>query len=407
MSKNNNDFFVTKKDWSEIKDNLLAYYLKPYFQKVIRTNRPIFYVDCFAGKGKFDDGKDGSPRIALNIRDVVVHNSKALNPRIDACFIDLNYADELQDNVAGFDCVYGRSTVVSGKYEEKIESILAHKKDHNIFLYVDPYGIKALDHNLFAKFADYQFASIEILINMNSFGFVRAACRALSVDFELDGIFEDLVEYEPTKFDSSRKSIELLNQIAGGDYWQEIIQKKRDEKISGYEAEKLFSEAYKKKLKEKYTYVLDMPICIKSSQHPKYRMIHVTNHEDGCILMADNMFDRNGELFVEVQHSGQLSLFPVDVHNNFVDHVIIEDKLLHLINSLEGSIRVNKLIATFFRDHGVLCKLADVRTVLSELEKKNKIQVIRFPALTDTSKPTSFFTEKSQGKQTVTIRRQI
>ena len=63
MSKDNRDFFKEKKDWSEIKDTLLGAYLKPYFQKVLMTKRPIFYVDCFSGKGRFDDGKPGSPVI--------------------------------------------------------------------------------------------------------------------------------------------------------------------------------------------------------------------------------------------------------------------------------------------------------------------------------------------------------
>ena len=50
MSKDNRDFFKEKKDWSEIKDTLLGAYLKPYFQKVLMTKRPIFYVDCFLEK---------------------------------------------------------------------------------------------------------------------------------------------------------------------------------------------------------------------------------------------------------------------------------------------------------------------------------------------------------------------
>jgi len=65
MPKDNKDFFKTKNRWSEIKDRLLGCYLTPYFQKALKTGQPIFYVDCFAGKGKFEDGKSGSPIIAL------------------------------------------------------------------------------------------------------------------------------------------------------------------------------------------------------------------------------------------------------------------------------------------------------------------------------------------------------
>ena len=61
MSKDNKDFFKVKKIWSVVKDELLACYLVPYFSKIMSTRKPLLYVDCFAGKGKFDDGKNGSP----------------------------------------------------------------------------------------------------------------------------------------------------------------------------------------------------------------------------------------------------------------------------------------------------------------------------------------------------------
>ena len=53
MSKDNKDFFKKKNEWSEIKDRLLGCYLTPYFQKVLLTRKPIFYVDCFAGYLQF------------------------------------------------------------------------------------------------------------------------------------------------------------------------------------------------------------------------------------------------------------------------------------------------------------------------------------------------------------------
>ena len=69
MSKKNDDFFKEKKPWSEVKDQLLGCYFKPYVQKILHTRKPLEYVDCFAGKGKFDDGKPGSPLIALELID--------------------------------------------------------------------------------------------------------------------------------------------------------------------------------------------------------------------------------------------------------------------------------------------------------------------------------------------------
>ncbi|TYZ27327.1 hypothetical protein FZ041_11590, partial [Selenomonas caprae] len=67
MSKKNDDFFIEKKPWSIVKDELLGCYLTPYVSKILHTHRPLVYVDCFAGKGKFEDGTPGSPIIAMDI----------------------------------------------------------------------------------------------------------------------------------------------------------------------------------------------------------------------------------------------------------------------------------------------------------------------------------------------------
>jgi len=403
MAKDNSTFFKKKNTWSEIKDRLLGCYLPQYFQKVLLTYKPIFYVDCFAGKGKFDDGKDGSPRIALKIRDDCIGRTSVQGARIDACFIDLNYADDLNNNIADYRNTNGNITVISGRYEDEIERLLATKRGVNVFLYIDPYGIKALDYGLFSKFADYGFNSIEMLINMNSFGFMRAACRAMKVDYVIDESLDDLVEYEPTQVDDSPQSVKLLNSIAGGDYWKAIVQDYNAGKIDGYQAEKRFSTEYKQQLRRKYTYVLDMPIRMKPKQRPKYRMIHVCNHEDGCILMADNMSSRSDELFIDVQNEGQLSLFDCNPENEMINEDEIRQKMSSFLLNFPNGMTANKLIALFFTEYGVLCKSGTIKKVWKDMEKCGTIEVTREPMITDKGRISRTFTEGKN--QSVTIRR--
>ena len=102
MAKKNNDFFVEKKAWSVVKDELLGCYFMPYVSKILHTGRPLVYVDCFAGKGKFDDGNPGSPLIALELIKECLSATRVENPRIRATFIDLNYAEELKTNLQGY-----------------------------------------------------------------------------------------------------------------------------------------------------------------------------------------------------------------------------------------------------------------------------------------------------------------
>lgn len=50
------NFFKVKKEWSKIKDAILDWYLTPYIAKILTTGKPLYLMDCFAGKGKFEDG---------------------------------------------------------------------------------------------------------------------------------------------------------------------------------------------------------------------------------------------------------------------------------------------------------------------------------------------------------------
>lgn len=391
MSKKNDDFFVEKKPWSEVKDQLLGCYLKPYVAKILHTRKPLVYVDCFAGKGKFDDGNPGSPLIALDIIQQGLTASK-MNGHVDIApaFIDLNYADDLRVNLKDYPGV----KIVSGAYEETIDDLLKNKNGCNVFLYIDPYGIKALNCSKFDEFANGQFYSIELLINMNSFGFIREGCRVMGKQFKMDddNFFDDLVEYAPAKFDTSDKSVEALNQIAGGVYWQSIIEQFSSGEIDGYKAEEYFAEQYCQRLSQTFTYVLNMPIRIKKGQHTKYRMIHATNHPDGCILMADNICNR-WELMQQIQTGGQLSLFQETVDNQIIDKTEIQNDVIEHFSQCCNWTSLNEALAVFFVKYGAVCKSGEITNILKKLEQEKRLEVMRTPSVTEKGKPSTFMTE--------------
>lgn len=392
MSKRNDDFFVKKKIWSTVKDELLGCYLKPYFAKILFTKKPVIYVDCFAGKGRFDDGTAGSPVIALDIINNALKNSTINSPKIESNFIDLNYANDLEKNLSQ----YKNVNIISGKYEENIDDILRNKGYYNVFLYVDPYGIKALDCSKFDSFAQ-SFNSIELLINMNSFGFIREACHVFGETFDDPDIFEDLVEYEPTKFDSSEKSTYDLNKIAGGEYWQNIIMEYKAKKINGYQAEERFAKEYCNRLSNSFKYVLNMPLRLKEGQNPKYRMIHATNHHDGCVLMADNICKR-WEMWQDYQNSGQISLFEQTVNNEYIDSSKLKNMVENHFKRYVTEIQITIAIAEFFTENGVVCPSKDINNILSEFEKLGKLSIRRQPNVTLSGRQTKFMTESSKHK---------
>jgi len=413
MSKDNSDFFKKKNSWSTIKDELLKCYLAPYFQKVLMTKKPIFYVDCFAGQGKFEDGSNGSPLIALEVRgkSLIQTTRNDLKGAIKIAFIELNYADLLQKNIDSMIITGDKPEVIQGKYEEQIENLLKDKGGQNVFLYIDPYGIKALDSTLFDKFESFGFSTFEMLINFNSFGFFRDACRVMSVDVSKDVTFtdlEDLIEYDATQVKSDSDSEKLLTNIAGGDYWKNIVEDYKNGKIDGYKAEKRLSTEYKQRLKQRYSYVLDLPIRLKANQRPKYRMIHVCDHEDGCYLMAENMQRRKDELFINIQNDGQLSLFDFDstvsktTEGEMVTKDEIKDKIRVFLKNAKGDLRIKKFLAGFCNEYGLLCDFKMMHEILEQMDTAEELEIVRNPATNSRGK--SRFWDEKNG-QTITIRR--
>ena len=145
-----------------------------------------------------------------------------------------------------------------------------------------------------------------------------------------------------------------------------------------------------------------MPIRIHKGQHPKYRMIHATNHPAGCVLMADNMCNR-WQLLREIQNNGQISLFQEDVNNQIINECQISDCVCDLFAQYDIDwISLTEAQAMFFIKYGAICKTGDIAKVLKRLEQNKRIEIIRVPAFTEQGKPSTFMTE-SHGK-TVSIR---
>ena len=414
MSKDNSNFLKKKNEWSVIKDKLLGCYLTPYFQKVLRTGKPICYVDCFAGKGMFDDGTEGSPLIALKTRESCLQLTKIRDKQgaIKTRFIELNHASDLSKNVEAAHPSYDEPVIIPGAYEDNIEKILSQERGSNVFLYIDPYGIKALDASLFRKFKTMGFNSFEMLINFNSFGFFRDACRVLNVDYHADEALQgldDLVEYEPTLVSADKESEDLLTAVAGGDYWKAIVLDYKTGKLDGYQAEQRLSTEYKQHLKKDYGYVLDMPIRLKAGQRPKYRMIHVCDHEDGCFLMAQNMQKRKDELFISIQQENQLSIFDVapDYSSTVEGELLSRDQIAEMVSecmeAFPGEVNITKFVATFVNQYGLVCEFKMIYDILTEMQTKKKIEIRRNPSHRSNNQPSTFWEENKD--HSVIIRR--
>lgn len=407
MSQKNEDFFKEQKPWSKTKNDLLKNYLKPYFSKILHTKKKICYIDCFAGKGVFEDGSYGSPILALEtIYDSIKQAKLDSIPDVECYFIELNHADDLNKNLDNYKNLHSKIkiVVIDGAYEKNILNILSKKQDYNIFLYIDPYGIKALDSNIFIKISTLRLNSIEFLINFNSFGFFREACRVSSIDVVEDkkvNINKELEEYDMSK----NIQVEELNKIAFGDYWINTIKDYNKHKNAS-DAEEDIINNYKLSIAKYYKYIIEMPIKLNRNYNTKYRLVHITNHQDGCVLMAENMLKRNDEHKNNVQNKGQLDvedylrmyddevIYSLD--NKEIQSITIENTIAELLNN-KGHY-LTELKATLYSNLGVTNLKEKVKNILIKLENDGTIQINRTPKYTKLGKPTEFWEENKNNK---------
>ncbi|MBI5639333.1 MAG: three-Cys-motif partner protein TcmP [Nitrospirae bacterium] len=372
------NFFKEKKSWSIVKDRVVDYYLKPYTSKVLRTGRPIIICDCFAGKGKFDDGENGSPLlIAEHIKSHLLKQPDTGN-KIQGVFIEKKYHDELKSNLSG----YANVIVYPGSYEDNLKNILSFDINNNLFLYVDPYGIKSLNLSGFSQIKSRKFYSVEMLLNFNSAGFLREGCRLLK--YEDSFADEDLTDYE---VDDDVNTKEKMDSIAGGNYWQEILGSYYKGQINIYDAEEQFFSEYSQRINKLFRYAVNIPIKIKSTHLPKYRLIFGSDHEDGLILMADNMNKKWNEI-VENQRGGQQVLFDYEFPDMTRQQGFdLQNDIRELVSLKPSGILLKDLIVALIQLYGITFPEKHYKDTIAEMKTKGLLRIDWHPSMTPTGKP--------------------
>ena len=372
-----NNFFKTKNEWSKLKDRLLENYLAPYLEKIKILNKEIVIFDCFAGKGKFDDGFDGSPLIILN-KLLDSHASSISH----AYFIEKKYGDRLEENLLGYTKKY---TVIKDSYEATIELIKSICVNKNVFLYIDPYGIKVLDFNYFNEFNKSNYNTLELLLNFNTFGFLREGCRLLNMEHP-SSCEDDTIEFE----NDDLNTIENMDNVANGDYWRNLVVKHYAERVDLKIIETEFAEKYTKELNKIFKHVIQIPIKDKVTNFPKYRMFYGSNSDHGLFLMVDEMHKAwskiletsrkgQGELFEEKSEAGISSNLKVFTNYNIEVEL---PKLLEEINRIE----MREYFVKVINESGITYSISEFRGSINRLENAKKINVIRENKITGNGK---------------------
>jgi three-Cys-motif partner protein len=367
-------FFKKKQSWSKIKDDVLRTYLEPYLSKVSFFRNPIRIADCFAGKGRFDDGEPGSPLIICDAIQKQLGRAENMAQDIKAILIEREYMTDLKKNVSALSPVH----FLEGDYEQKMETFIDgyDAVGKHLFLYVDPFGIKSIRFSYFEHVRKKRFNTAELLLNLNAFGFLREGCRWLGLEMRNES-------EEPLEYDPDVNSPDRLDEVAGGTYWREIVRDYYSDKLSMKDAEEKFVKLYCERLGTVFKYVVNTPIKAKLDHIPKYRIVFGTNHEDGLLLMADNMSKR-WEEFREQARGGESYLFEMDFPDSskLAECWGVEHEIPTMI---DGEINLKSFLVKLIEKYGIAFPLRWYTDCLKRLDG-GAIRVRRVPELTSTGK---------------------
>lgn len=306
--KAGDSFFDKKESWSEYKDQILNYYLKPYLAKVSRIGKPITIIDCFAGRGKFKDGKDGSPRIIAKR----IQEQLRVEGTPDIQLLAIEKSDGLIEPLIDSLKEYSFASVRHDSFENTTPIIDEVSKTNTVFLYVDPYAIEGLDWNTIEKALSHikqSQSSIELLMNFNAHAFVRRASAALGKPlpdfaFDTDEARQEHVE-DWERIAAEVPTVEKLDKAVGSNWWLQIFRdfnlpsQQRDKLVKGLcsRLEDLGRHAYSYEILEKPHHTT-----------PKYVLVFASRYTGAITLVNEAVVDARDN-FVEKHLPEETGLF--------------------------------------------------------------------------------------------------
>jgi hypothetical protein len=148
-----------------------------------------------------------------------------------------------------------------------------------------------------------------------------------------------------------------------------------------FQAEEYFTNKYIQHIKSLFKYVVNIPVKLKTKNVPKYRLIFGTNHEDGLILMTNEM-NKGWKRILEQDRAGQRVLFDIEFpDSSLCEGFNLEDDILAIIKKTNGELLMKELIVKLIQKYGISFSEKVYIQKLKKMEN-SKIEIERIPEYT-------------------------
>ncbi len=325
---------------TKAKHEILRRYLGAWFPILNTHYGRIVYIDGFCGPGRYEEGEQGSPLIALS---VAANHRNTLTGKIRLVFIDerkdrVDYLNTELNNISIPD--HFKVETNCGIFQEKVWPVLneidrSSDKNPPIFAFVDPFG-----------FAGIPFSIIENILK-------RPRAEAL-ITFMVDSINRFLEHPD-----------EIITQHIIEAYGcDEPLQIAKE---SGSRVSKLRA-LYQKKLEGIARFVRYFEMRDRNNR-TQYYLFFATNHERGHLKMKEAMWktDESGQFtFSDATDPGQIVLF----ESNPIP--ILAEKLL---SNFQNKPNISGLQIRKFIENKTAFLKKHMTVLLKEMEAADKIIV--------------------------------
>ena len=326
--------------------------MSPYTAKIVHRGQRLLYVDAFAGPGRFEDGRVGSPLIICQAAE------KYAKGRAQAVFVnkDLHHHEQLKNILIteGWDKF---AFPVLGDATQVLRGVATKMSNESIFLYIDPFGLQC-EFDVLEPFLQRSKAfSTELLINLSMPIIHRLAAR----DSFLSGTFS---EHVPAFH-------EKLTRTLGGDYWKDILLANNG--LDTKTREKLIMDSYMRRLSETdyLRYTGYCPIQVNRDSRTKYYMVFASPHPDAMLLFNDEMLKAFNEYMHEEETRG--TLFAGQPWTEWHDTNRLKQLILRYVAQYPGSTR-KELWPKIVADHFMRFTSSQYKDTVSKMVKAGEVR---------------------------------
>jgi three-Cys-motif partner protein len=339
---------------TKAKHQMLSRYLGGWYPILSSWNGRVVFLDGFAGRGRYNDGSEGSPLIAL--RCLLDHRtfSQMRHREFVFCFIEANYenAQSLEREIDAFKAARApwpesvRAYVINDKFDVTANAMLGYLREQKrnlapTFAFIDPFGYSGLPMDVLADLLSYP--RTEVFLNF-MVGHVQRFIKRDRQESAMRSLFGIDVHEILDGYNGQADRVRYLRSV------------------------------YDRQLRERvgFDYVQSFGM-INDTDNIGYYLFHGTRHRQGVKLMKDAMWkvDPGGGFLFSDRLADQDVLFTPEP-----DLRPLRDHLLRYFTGQRGvpveSLEWHTILYTPYRE-------THVRPILRKLEADRIVRVNRPP----------------------------